>query len=278
MPNVEQIEHWDGQGGEHWVEFAEEYDRLNRGFTEHIVGRLAPQSGERVLDIGCGNGALCLAVAPRVDAVVGLDISGPMLENAARRAAEAGVDNVTFEKGDAQVHPRPDASFDAAVSRFGVMFFEDPAAAFANVARMLRPAGRLVFTCWQELLANEWLLVPAGAALAYVPMPDLGDGTSPGPFALSDADRVRSLLSDAGFVDVALDPVTAPMCFGATVDAAVAFLQRTEMAQTLMKDQPEETVAKAWDAVREALVPHHGPDGVVLTGAAWLVTAATSST
>lgn len=274
MPNEAQIEHWDGEGGEHWAAEAEAYDRINGAFTERIVARLAPQAGERVLDVGCGNGALSLALAPVVESVVGLDISGPMLATAASRAASAGFSNVTFEQGDAQVHDVADASFDAAVSRFGVMFFEDPVAAFANIGRMLRPGGRLVFACWQTLLVNEWLMAPAGAALAHVPMPDLGgDPNAPGPFSLGDPDRVRSVLGDAGLVDVDLEDSRAQMNFGATADAAVAFLQGTDIAATLMKDVDEETIARAWAAVREALAAHETPDGVLLEGAAWLVTA-----
>lgn len=277
MPNEEQIEHWDGGGGEHWAAEAEAYDRLNRAFAERIVERLAPQPGERVLDVGCGNGALSLMLAPVVGAggsVVGLDISGPMLATAASRASAAGLSNVTFEKGDAQVHRLADASFDAAVSRFGVMFFEDPVAAFANIRGMLRPGGRLVFACWQTLLVNQWLMVPAVAALAHVPMPALGgDPNAPGPFSLADPDRVRSVLGDAGWADIDLEEVRAQMNFGPTADDAVAFLQGTDMASNLMKDVDDETIARAWAAIREAVAPYETPDGVLLEGVTWLVTA-----
>lgn len=276
MPNAEQVEHWDGAGGEHWAAEAERYDAINRRFGERIVGALDPRPGERVLDVGCGNGALALMIAALVapgGSVTGLDLSGPMLAVARHRAAEAGLDNLGFEQGDAQVHPLPEAAFDAVVSRFGVMFFDDPPAAFANLGRALRPGGRLVFACWQDLLRNEWLMVPAGAALAYVPMPDLGEPGGPGPFSLADPDRVRSVLADAGFVDVSVDEAIEPMRMGSSVEDTVAFMSRTEIAATLMKDADEETVQKAWDAIGEALRPYAGPDGVVLTGTVWLVAA-----
>jgi SAM-dependent methyltransferase len=274
MPNADQIEYWDGPAGEHWAAEQARYDRINIQFGERIVTGLNAEPGERVLDVGCGNGALCLAVAPVVapgGTVHGLDISGPMLATAARRASQAGLDNVTFENGDAQVHALPDFAFDAVVSRFGVMFFEDPGVAFANLARTLRPGGRIVFTCWQELARNEWLMVPAGAALAFVPMPDLGRPGQPGPFSLSDPERIRAALT--AFNDITVEEVIAPMRLGDTTDEVVDFIQRTDMAQTLMKDVDDDTASAAWAAVSEALGPYASPEGVTLNGAAWLVQA-----
>jgi SAM-dependent methyltransferase len=276
VANAEQAEYWDGAGGEHWAADADRYDDVNRRFGEQIVAALAPSPGERVLDVGCGNGALSLAVAPLVTpggSVLGLDLSGPMLRTARERASGAGLAEVEFEQGDAQVAVLAPGSFDAAVSRFGVMFFEDPVAAFANIGRALRPGGRLAFACWQELLKNEWLVVPSAAALAYVPMPDLGEPGGPGPFSLADPERVRSILADAGFVDVSLEDVVEPMRMGSSVEDAVAFMQRTDLAKTLFENVEEDVAAKAWAAIREALQPYESPAGVVLNGAAWLVTA-----
>src|SRR5262245_18186906 len=201
MPNVEQAEYWSGTGGEHWVAEQARYDRMVTGFGDRVVEVLSPRAGERVLDVGCGNGALSLAIGPLVapeGSVLGLDISGPMLAVAGRRARAAGQENVGFERGDAQVHDLPDGGFDAVVSRFGVMFFDDPQAAFANLARALRPGGRIVIACWQELMANSWLMVPVAAALTQVPMPDLGELAGPGPFSLAKPDDVRSVLDGAG--------------------------------------------------------------------------------
>jgi SAM-dependent methyltransferase len=276
MPNEEQVDYWAGAGGEHWVAEQARYDQINRGFGERVVQTLAPCPGERVLDVGCGNGALSLAIGPLVaptGSVLGLDISGPMLATATARGREAGLTNVRFERGDAQVHPLPETGFDGIVSRFGVMFFDDPDAAFANLARSLRSGGRMVFACWQELLANEWLMVPAGAALAHVPMPDLGEPGRPGPFSLVDRARIRSVLERAGFCDVDVDESRCKMPMGSTVDDTVAFMQRTEMAAVLMAGVSEDVAVAAWEAVREALAPYAGPEGVVLSGAAWIVTA-----
>ena len=276
VPNAAQIENWDGPGGEHWVAEAARYDRMNQAFADRIVEALAPQPGERILDVGCGNGALALAIADRVGAdggVVGLDISGPMLANARRRAAAIGASNVTFDKGDAQVHPIPERSFDAVVSRFGVMFFEDPVAAFGNLCRALKPGGRLAFTCWQDLFSNNWIMVPAAAALEHVPIPDLGEPGGPGPFSLADADRVRSVLTDAGFGQIELEAVVRPMPVGDSVDDALHFMQNSDMGDVLMAGVDHETAARAWGAVREAVTPYATPEGVVLDGSVWLVTA-----
>jgi len=274
VPNADQIEAWNGPEGEHWVAEQDRYDRIGFGYAERIIDAVEPRPSEQVLDVGCGNGAVALAIAPLVvpdGSVHGLDVSGPMLAAATRRAEQAGLDNVTFERGDAQIHPLPDAAFDAMVSRFGMMFFDDPAAAFANLARALRPGGRIVFTCWQELAHNEWLMVPAGALLAFVPMPDLGAPGQPGPFSLADPDHIRGLLTR--FTDVTIDEVTAPMRFGDDIEDVVAFMQRTELAKTLMKDVGADTARAAWAAVTEALAPYATADGVTLNGAAWLVQA-----
>jgi SAM-dependent methyltransferase len=276
MPNVEQTEYWDGTGGEHWVAEQARYDRMVAGFGDRVVEVLTPRSGERVLDVGCGNGALSLAIGPlvaREGSVLGLDISGPMLAVATRRARAAGQQNVSFERGDAQVHDLPVAGFDTVVSRFGVMFFDDPHAAFANLARALRPGGRIVFACWQELAANEWLMVPVAAALSQVPMPDLGELAGPGPFSLAKPDDVRSILEGAGLRAASVEDFHCAMPMGTTVDDTVTFMQGTDMAAMLMRDVADDVAAAAWDAVRAALAPHAGSDGIVLDGAAWIVTA-----
>lgn len=276
MANAEQREYWEGAGGRHWAQDADRYDTANRHWGDRLVEALAPVPGERVLEVGCGNGAVALEIARRVGPegrVVGVDLSGPMLGTARGRAEEAGIDNVAFEHADAQTHAFEPASFDAVTSRFGVMFFDDPVAAFANLARAVRVGGRLVVLCWQELLRNEWITVPIGAALAHVPMPAGDEPGAPGPFAFGDPERLAGVLREAGWVDVTLEDREEPMRVGDSPDDFLAFMQRTEMAQALMKDVPDETVAKAWAAVRESVVPHVGDDGVVLRGRAWLATA-----
>jgi SAM-dependent methyltransferase len=276
MANAAQIEIWDGPGGEHWAAEAERFDRVNGRFADRIVAALDPKPGETILDVGCGNGALALALAPRVEpggSVTGLDISSPMLAVARDRASDAGLANVTFEHADAQVAPLPAASFDAVVSRFGVMFFDDPTAAFTNFGGALKSGGRLTLTCWRDLIQNEWIIVPVGAALQHVPMPTLGGPGAPGPFSLADPDALRTILEAAGFVNIELEEVSEPMVMGTSLDDTMTFLQKSDIAEVLMKDVPEDVAAQAWAAVREALAPHTTDDGVTLNGTAWLVTA-----
>lgn len=274
MPNEDQIASWDGAGGEHWAAEADRYDRMSSRFADLILDRLAAEPGDHILDVGCGNGALALAIAALVEpggSVTGLDISTPMLDVARRRATEARLGNVTFVHGDAQVHALERESLDAVVSRFGVMFFEDPQTAFANLASALRPGGRMTFVCWRELLANEWIMCPVVAALEHVPMPELGEAGGPGPFSLADPTLLRSVLEGAGLTDVTLEEVTLPVTMGADLEDALDFMTRSEMAQILFEGREPEAVDGAWQSIRDALAGRVTPEGLTLDGAAWLV-------
>ncbi len=196
-----------------------------------------------------------------------------MLREAERRTHAEGLTNLHFEQGDVQLHAFSPAEFDLAMSRFGVMFFEDPAAAFANVASAVRPAGRFVFSCWQDLARNDWIMVPAGAALSYVPFPDLGPEGAAGPFSLADPGRTRRLLTDAGFEGVEIKEITEELFLGEDAADATEFLQGTGMARLLFEGVEADTERKAVDAVREALQAHEQPEGIRLGSAAWLVAA-----
>ena len=276
MPNDEQAEYWDGPGGEHWVAEADRYSRMTGPLGEVLVEAADPRPGERVLDIGCGMGATTLAAAERVlpgGSALGVDLSGPMLAVARERANRGGLTHVAFEQADAQVRPFDPGSFDLAVSRFGVMFFDDPNAAFANLGRALRSGGRLVFVCWQGLFENEWLAVPVAAALQHVPVPEMGEPGAPGPFSLADAGHVEALLTGAGFGDVALESVELPLRVGESVADFVEFGKHSDMGQTLMEGVDEATAHLAWSAVAEAVKPHATPDGLFLNGKSWLVRA-----
>jgi SAM-dependent methyltransferase len=273
VPNAGQLEQW-AREGEQWVAEADRYDAMLQSFGAAVLAAASLSPGERVADVGCGNGAMTIDAARRVGPngrALGIDISTPMLDLGRRRAKEAGIGNVEFVEADAQVHPFG-GSLDAILSRFGVMFFDDAEAAFANLASALRPRGRIAFVCWQDLFQNQWMLIPGAAAAQHVGLPQMEPG-APGPFALADADRVEHLLASAGFQDVSLESIARPMRVGSDVDDTVAFFESTDIARRLMADAPPDKVVAALDSIRDALVPHAGEEGVVLSGTAWLVTA-----
>jgi SAM-dependent methyltransferase len=276
VANAAEIASWDGPAGDHWVREAARYDVMLASFADAILAAAGPRPGERVLEVGCGTGALAVRLAGMVapgGSVTGVDVSRAMLAVAARRAAGAGA-AVEWVRADAQVHPFP-ADHDVVVSRFGVLFFEDPAAAFANLAAALRPGGRLAFACWQDARGNEWITVPRDAALAHVPAPPPAPeqaAPGPGPFSLADAGRLVALLTGAGLADVALETVEAPLRMGTSVDDVVEFYRRSEIAELIRRGGPEEQAA-AWAAVHDALAARAVDGAVDLVGRAWLVTA-----
>jgi SAM-dependent methyltransferase len=273
--NVEQAEEWDGREGDHWVQHADRYDALSQRVTPHLLEVATIGTADRVLDVGCGCGLTTRTAARAASAgsVLGVDLSAAMLQEAECRARAEGLANVGFEQGDVQVHTFAPAAFDLAMSRFGVMFFENPVAAFANIASALRPGGRFVFTCWQDLARNDWIMVPAGGALSYVPFPDLGPEGAPGPFSLADPDHTRRVLTEAGFEGIKINEIAEQMFLGDNAADATEFLQGTGMARLLFEGVDSETERKAIDAVRDALEAHEQPEGIWLGSAAWLVAA-----
>jgi SAM-dependent methyltransferase len=274
-PNAEQIKYWNEQAGPLWLANQAALDHRLVAFGELALERAKVGTGERVLDVGCGCGATTLELGRRVGPSgesVGVDVSEPMLARARQRAQEGGSANVAFESADAQLHAFPPGRFDLLFSRFGVMFFSDPPAAFANLLRALRPGGRLAFVCWQEPARNPWLALPTRAISAHVNLPPPASPDAPGPFAFADAARTRAILERGGFEDVALAPVEASFFVGATLDEAVAFALTVGPAAALLRDAPPDTAARARDAVREALAPQVTPEGVRLGAAVWVVT------
>jgi SAM-dependent methyltransferase len=279
IANTAQAEHWNtGEGVAHWISNARRYDRMHQPFTELILGAAGLQPGENVLDVGCGGGGTTLAAARLIapGQALGVDLSAPMLDLARSAAAEAGARNADFQQDDVQVRRFGPASFDVIISRFGVMFFEDPVAAFANIRSAARPGARLVFVCWQPLAANDWLLVPQTALAAHVPPGDFGTVTGPGMFAFSEQDRVRQVLSDAGWEHVQITAQHVPLLVGGggSIDDTVSFLRTATIGRTMLAGADEATTERAVAALRAALAGHAGPDGVHLGAGVWLVQAA----
>lgn len=270
--NTAQAEAWNGYEGEHWATHYDRYDAVNSGFNEFVLEAAGIGERDRVLDIGCGNGQLTRLAArrARLGSATGVDLSGPMLATARARADAENVANVSFEQGDAQVYPFQEGAFDAALSRLGVMFFADPVAAFANIARALRPAGRLAFVCMTELAGTD-LGTVFGAMAQYLPRPTGPDGTGPTSFA--DPERTRSVLTDAGFGDITCTHVEADETWGRDVADAAEFIAGWGPVKYHMDLAGPEAAARARDALTAALHPYAEPGAVRLRGTAWLVTA-----
>jgi SAM-dependent methyltransferase len=277
-PNAEQIVYWNDQAGPKWVAVQALIDDQIRPLGHLAMERAQLRAGERVLDVGCGCGDTSLELARRTapgGSVHGVDISAPMLERARAQATATGA-AAQFTRADAQTHAFGAASFDVLFSRFGVMFFADPTAAFANLRRALRPQGRLAFVCWQAVGDNPWMFVPFVAALQHLAPPPLPAPGAPGPFAFADADDVRRILGGAGFTDVALEPVRMTLSVGGgqDLDATVDFLLQMGPAARALREATDPTIVpRVAAAVREALVPYETPTGVRMDSASWIVTA-----
>jgi SAM-dependent methyltransferase len=231
--------------------------------------------GEAVLDIGCGNGLTSRDAARAAGpgaTVLGVDLSGPMLARAEQSAKDEGVGNIRFEQADAQVYPFETGAFDVTMSRFGVMFFADPVAAFTNIASALRPGGRLAMLVWQSLAANEWMgaMRDALAVGRDLPLPPPG---APGPFGLADTGYATGVLTEAGFTDVAFRGSEQPFNVGSDADDAYAFAAGLNPVQMLLADLDEPTQARALDGLRATIAAHETPDGVAFRSAAWVITA-----
>ena len=273
--NQEQIDFWSGVAGQRWVAAQEEMDRTIRPLGDAAMAALDLAPGLRVLDVGCGCGDTTLAIAERVGPsgrVLGVDISEPMLARARERAAT--VPTVEFQFADAANTSL--GTVDRIYSRFGVMFFDDPVAAFRNLRSPLAPGGRLAFVCWRPLAANPWARLPLEAVNAVLgPPPVPATAYAPGPFAFADASRVRSILGDAGFQDVAIEPFDAETQWtSSTSDEALreTFVRIGPAARRLV-DAPEDLRERAIDAILDAVRPLLRPEGLVLPAAVWVVTA-----
>ena len=274
IANVEAAAAWDGDEGDHWAEHADRYERSTARHRPHLVNPLSIRPGDRVIDIGCGTGRTTLEAArlSSEGSALGVDLSSKMIARAKERARDEGVGNATFVQGDAQVHRFHPAAADVAISLYGAMFFGDPIAALTNIARGLRPGGRLALLAWRELDRNEWLTTVRGAlALGRdLPTPP-ADG--PTPFSMADPDRVRRRLTRSGFKDVQLDPVDEPAELGADADDAFSWFHTVGIVKGLLQGVDDAGRSQALANLRAAFEEAETPEGVLLGTSAWLITA-----
>lgn len=239
-----------------------------------LLRACAIRSHEHVLDIGCGAGQTTRDAARLAAAgsAFGVDTSAPMIARARELAAAAGLSNARFEQGDAQAHNFPSEHFDAAISRYGTMFFADPVAAFRNIRGALRPGGRLVMMVWQSHESNEWSVAIQRALAAHDTAPIVSSG-SPDPYSLADPRTVERILGAAGFADTSFSDVREPVYYGASVDAAFDWVRGFLFTRDLLERLDATAAARAVERLRETLAKHYRTDGVWFDARAWIVTA-----
>ena len=269
-----QPSYWNQAGGQAWVDLQDLMDRLNEPICDAVVAAGFSGAGGAVLDIGCGAGATTLEMARRVGPQgrsVGVDVSAPLLEAARASAKAQGVANAEFLEGDAQTFDLGTAAYDAAISRFGVMFFADFDAAFANLRRALKPDGKLAFACWRSPADNPLAGAPIEAAAPFLPPMPQSDPDAPGRWAFAKPDRVRGILTRSGWRDIDIVPLDVPtpiapgdlMTLSLRMGPLGAMLQQADAA----------TQAKARTAVAERLATYETGGMVAMSSACWLVTA-----
>jgi len=277
--NEDQIAYWNGPGGQHWTDRQQVQDAMLAPVSDILIERAKARAGERIVDVGCGCGATTIALGQTVGPtghVFGIDISAPMLARA-RQVAPAGLP-IDFVLADATIYPFDVGSFDLLVSRFGVMFFAQPAVSFANIRKALRPSGRLAFACWREPRENPWMMTSLQAAYKHVPkLPQLGP-EDPGPFAFASEARVVGILSEAGFSGIAMEPcnLSLDVAVGRGLDAAVEGALEIGPASRALEGHPPDVRAAAANSIREALAPFARGQAVPLSASIWIVTASAS--
>lgn len=279
MPdNSEQIAYWNGEVGERWAARQRDLDAAFAPLTQALFEAAAPPPGASVLDIGCGAGETALIAARRVGPqgrVTGADISAPLLAVARERAARepAGAAPVDWIEADAERHDLGAARFDHVLSRFGVMFFADSQAAFANLRRALAPGGRLTFLCWRAIEENPWVALPREAVLPLVPDFEPPPAEGPGPFRFADGAALKTMLSAAGFREIDVEPVSRELALGASPEEAARFVIELGPVSRLVRDRDDTLKARARDVLVRALADHARGGRVALGAACWLVTA-----
>jgi SAM-dependent methyltransferase len=274
LPNRDQLALWNELSGKIWVEMQAVLDPMLAPFAHLVVENGFPGEGAAVLDIGCGAGATTLAMARRLGAsgrCVGVDISAPLLEAARTKAAASELASATFVQADAQTHAFHLESFDAVISRFGVMFFDDPEAAFANIRRAARRGAKLTFAAWRSPAENPFMTTAARAAAPILTSLKTPAADAPGQFAFADGERVRRILGVSGWTNINLRAVDIPTTMSA--QNLQAYITRLGPVGLALRDADEPTRLRVTEAVNAAFAPYVSDGAARFTIAGWLVTA-----
>ena len=275
--NADQVAYWNGRAGQKWTERQDIQDRVLAPITDLLFDAAHLRPGQKAIDIGCGCGDTTLKAAEAVGEsgnALGIDVSEQMLSRARQRAAALGA-HANFQLADASAEDLSGESADILLSRFGVMFFADPTATFANLRRALKPGGRLAFVCWREPKANPWLVMPFHAMKKRVPPPPEQNPEDPGPFAFSDDARLRGILEGAGFSDVAIEArsLLLDTAVGLGMEVAVRTALEIGPVSRALDGESAEVCALAEADVRAALAPYLKGNSVNLGASVWVVTA-----
>ncbi|MEV5965261.1 methyltransferase domain-containing protein [Kribbella sp. NPDC051952] len=269
--NADQLTAWDTAEGVFWAEHAELFEHSLQRYDDWLLRAAGIRDGDQVLDVGCGTGSTTRSAAWLAGSgtALGVDLSSPMLTVAALRARDAGTGNATYLQADAQVHPFEPEAYDVLLSRTGCMFFGDQVEAFTNLARAVKPGGRLSLLVWQPPSQNPWFteLTTALAVGRTLPSPP---PDAPSPFALADPARIAQILTAAGFATPECEPVKERMYWGPDVPTAVDFV--LGVLGWLLDDLDPDELTRAMTNLRRTLVSHYSAGGVTFPSAAWLVT------
>jgi len=272
--NKDQIEFWAGAQGQKWLRLQDGIDRMMQPYLDAGFEALGTIDGSHCLDVGCGTGASSLALADRAGpagSVTGIDVSTPMLGKARERAADRS--NMTFVEADAQDYAFETTSFDVLFSRFGIMFFQDPAAAFANLRGACKPGARMAAITWQEPRENPWVMIPVATAKDFVELPPRPAPEAPGQFQWADPDRARGWLEAAGWSEISIDPLDVMLTFPAEPQEVAYYLLQMGPAAALIAEAGGDLKERAEARLAENLAPHYEDGAVRLGSACWTVTA-----
>lgn len=271
MRNSEQIEYWNGQAGETWVESQERTDKTLEPLSDRALSLAAVEAGEHALDVGCGCGTTTMRMAEMGGQATGMDISRPMLNLARERSK--GLSNINFEEADASAANFSE-TYDLVFSRFGIMFFADPFAAFKNLATALKPQGRMLMMCWAAPKKNPWMFTAVNAARPLIPQPPAAqDPRAPGPFAFADPEYVTNILSEANLCNIKLDPFSTKLFVGQDAEQATNSQLRMGPFSRIFSELDETLQDKVLEIVKAAFKPHETDNGIWLDANVWMISA-----